>query len=767
MADEINRPADHVGVGGVLTGFNEMSVGHVERQERRLALSGARQKVDGVGHRAEGLGHHKLLVGAERRLDGSRVLDVDLDDVGNHAADARQRRVVARGRLHQVPDARAHAFQLFFQIAQQLATRAGSHELGALRLHPAQEFAVSAFGLLEFPSGRLAALLPGRDGSGDLLDFGGELRLLSAALGQILPALGRVVGKTPVLSAELIALRGDGAEFVVELRPFAGEVDGLGALVFHLRAEPAKHVLDLVDGGPALGELGLAGGYGALELVRLGPVASEFVAHHLEGGLGLCDLGLRRLLEVVEFRQALFVHADGVFRGLELARDADVFRLEFRDLLVGLDDRGLHLGQLGLHPLDCGAELPGLGVELGKLSSDGVALPGKFAIVMQGERHGKLALFVFEFLPAPGLSRLIFDGAHAFFDFVDDVAEPQEIGVDTLEFAQADLFLRLVLADARGLFEDCSAVLFVRREQDVHLALLDERIGIHPDPGVHEEVADVAKTTTLLVDVVFALAAAVEPPRDTDGLVVSGQHALCVGEGEGGFGIAGRAPGRGAVENDVLHLIATQGLDALFAKDPLDRVDDVALSTAIGPDKGRKPWLKEKFRLICKRLEAANLKLFQPHGRFLGIYMATKSMLCNVLRYAPGQGGRANTLPVPALAQYNKYRHGELKPLTLIPYAQSVVQQRGADRKISFQPGPVKQGIGKKPNLRWSRSVSNGDSGGQVGGPTEIAGGTARKHRNMRRAALTTAPQGDSLSPRLDRKSFEAVIVSPGTQVRK
>jgi len=51
--------------------------------------------------------------------------------------------------------------------------------------------------------------------------------------------------------------------------------------------------------------------------------------------------------------------------------------------------------------------------------------------------------------------------------------------------------LRLVAADAGGFLEDHPAFLGVRLDEPLHLALLDDAVGVHADAGIHEELADV------------------------------------------------------------------------------------------------------------------------------------------------------------------------------------------------------------------------------------------------------------------------------------
>jgi hypothetical protein len=63
-----------------------------------------------------------------------------------------------------------------------------------------------------------------------------------------------------------------------------------------------------------------------------------------------------------------------------------------------------------------------------------------------------------------------------------------------------------------------------------------------------------------------------------------------------------------ALEDDVLHLIAAQTLRALLAEHPRDRIDDVALAAAIGPDDGGDAGVEGKFGAIGEALEAGDFE---------------------------------------------------------------------------------------------------------------------------------------------------------------
>ncbi len=139
-------------------------------------------------------------------------------------------------------------------------------------------------------------------------------------------------------------------------------------------------------------------------------------------------------------------------------------------------------------------------------------------------------------------------------------------------------------------------------------------------PGVHEQALDVAEAAGRLVDEVFAVAVAVDAAGDGDLGEIEG-HAgkrerlrIDLGEGHADFGEIDGFAAVGAVEDDIGHLAAAQGLSGLFAEHPADRVGDVGFAAAVRTDNGGHARQKLKRCLFSKRLEADELKALQIHN---------------------------------------------------------------------------------------------------------------------------------------------------------
>ena len=212
-----------------------------------------------------------------------------------------------------------------------------------------------------------------------------------------------------------------------------------------------------------------------------------------------------------------------------------------------------------------------------------------------------------------GLAGLVLDAAEAFFDLVEDVAETHEVLLGAFEFSFGLAAFGLVLGDAGRFLEDDAAFLGVGLKEDVHLALLDEAVGIDADARVHEEFADVAQAAGLAVQEVLGLAATVEAAADLDLGDVDRQPAARIVEGKGGFREAEAPPAFGAGEDDVGHFAAAKALRALLAENPLDGVHDVRLAAPVRAHNHRDARVEIEAGAVGERLEAEYFQSLQFH----------------------------------------------------------------------------------------------------------------------------------------------------------
>ena len=218
------------------------------------------------------------------------------------------------------------------------------------------------------------------------------------------------------------------------------------------------------------------------------------------------------------------------------------------------------------------------------------------------------------FLVAPRLAGLGPHSAQAAFHFVDDVRQAQQVLLDPLQPPQGLELLELEAADAGGLFEDHAAVFGRGLQEHVDLALLDHAIGLRAQAGAGQQVADIAEPAGIAIDQVFALAAAIDAPRDVDLRRIDGQEAAGVVERERDLGRVHSPAGGRAVENDVGHFLAAEALDALLAQDPFDGIHDVRLSRPVGADDHGDPGGEFEPRLIGEAFETGEFKRLE-HNR--------------------------------------------------------------------------------------------------------------------------------------------------------
>src|SRR5690606_23541804 len=106
-------------------------------------------------------------------------------------------------------------------------------------------------------------------------------------------------------------------------------------------------------------------------------------------------------------------------------------------------------------------------------------------------------------------------------------------------------------------------------QDDVDLPLLDDAVGAVRHADVGQQVANVAQAARLAIDEVLAFAAAVDAASDLNLGRIVVEDASAIVEDERRLGRVRRAARAGAAEDDVGHLLAAEGLDALSAEDPL------------------------------------------------------------------------------------------------------------------------------------------------------------------------------------------------------
>src|ERR1017187_1638901 len=195
-----------------------------------------------------------------------------------------------------------------------------------------------------------------------------------------------------------------------------------------------------------------------------------------------------------------------------------------------------------------------------------------------------MAQAVAEALVAHSLGGLPLKASYLACDLADHVGDAGQVLVRQGKLAHGLPALALVPRYSGRLLEHRPALLGLGREDLVDLALGHDRIARPADARVHEELLDVLQAAQLAVEQVFTLTVPVDPPRDLDLVEIAPELPLAFRQEHRDLAELGGPPRVGALKNDILHLAAPQGLRALLAQDPADRVGDVGLAAPVRAD---------------------------------------------------------------------------------------------------------------------------------------------------------------------------------------
>src|SRR4029079_7876327 len=141
-------------------------------------------------------------------------------------------------------------------------------------------------------------------------------------------------------------------------------------------------------------------------------------------------------------------------------------------------------------------------------------------------------------------------------------------------------------------------------DDDMHLAA---------DARVAEQFLYIHQTATAAVDFVLTAAVAEHPASDRHLGVLDRQRIVGVVDRDGDLGAAQRRPRRCACKDDVFHLAAAQGLGALLAHHPGERVDHVRFAGTVGSDDTGNARFEAQSRRRGKGLEALQRQTLEVH----------------------------------------------------------------------------------------------------------------------------------------------------------
>ena len=189
-------------------------------------------------------------------------------------------------------------------------------------------------------------------------------------------------------------------------------------------------------------------------------------------------------------------------------------------------------------------------------------------------------------------------------DLIDEILEPVEIVLCSQQGSETLSLPEPVLRDTGRLFKNYTPVGIGRLQKNVDFSLLEDRVGGRSEAGIQEEILDVLEATAVLVDEIFALTASKQPSGDGNLREVDVEIPLCIIEDDSDLGVAQRLAILGSTEDDVHHLSPPQTLGRLAAKNPLEGIDDIGLSAAIGTDNSGYTRFEIEARSVSERFEA-------------------------------------------------------------------------------------------------------------------------------------------------------------------
>ena len=172
---------------------------------------------------------------------------------------------------------------------------------------------------------------------------------------------------------------------------------------------------------------------------------------------------------------------------------------------------------------------------------------------------------------------------------------------------------RLVRDDPCGLLEYRAPRLRLVAHDVGDLTLADDRVAVHANACVHDELTDVLQAALIVVDQVFAVAVPVHAPRYRDFAVVDLQDPCRVVDNERDLSHTFGAAGFSTVEDDLLHTAASQRFRALFAEHPAESVAHVRLAAPVRADDTRHAFMEIYDHGVRERLEPLHFQSFKIH----------------------------------------------------------------------------------------------------------------------------------------------------------
>ncbi|CAB4827572.1 unannotated protein [freshwater metagenome] len=212
--------------------------------------------------------------------------------------------------------------------------------------------------------------------------------------------------------------------------------------------------------------------------------------------------------------------------------------------------------------------------------------------------------------------RLALERAQLPPDLAQEVLYPQEVALRRVEAALGLFLATAELQDPCRFLDDRPTLLRAGVQHGVDLALTHDDVLLATDAGVAEQFLDIEQAAGNPIDRVFALARAEQRAADADLAELHGEHPIGVVDGEGDLRPSERGAFVGAVEDDVVHLLAADRAGGLRTEHPCDCIDHVGLARTVRADHDGDARLELERGGVCERLETLEGERLEEHGGF-------------------------------------------------------------------------------------------------------------------------------------------------------
>ena len=173
-----------------------------------------------------------------------------------------------------------------------------------------------------------------------------------------------------------------------------------------------------------------------------------------------------------------------------------------------------------------------------------------------------------------------------------NIAEAHEISLVFTQFPEGFLLPRAILRDTCRFLKKNAAVLRTAVKNVIQSVLSDNAHAVMPNPRICKELIDVLDATARVIQIYLTVAIPIETSLNNNLIIINRKCLISIIKNQYNFSDAERTPCCRTGKDDVLRAQSAQHADVLFAKDPTNRICNVAFSAAIGAHNGSNPTVK-------------------------------------------------------------------------------------------------------------------------------------------------------------------------------